>query len=361
MRNLIKYFHKINNFFSKQIFIENNLKKILIKNKLTIADIGALGINENNKFNSLISKDYTKIFKFDDLIDKKSLIDQNYDTILWSEEKNMNFFIRANKVSSSLFETNDDILKEFKNYKDHNVIEKKIVKTKALSSINELVDIDLLKIDAEGAELEILKGLNEKIDNVLTIELEMQFIERYLGSPLFEKIHEFLKDNNFELYLINQESWIKNEKKTNSQSNHKIIWGDFVYFKKISKINKIIKFRENYLPEKFIILLVFYKFYDEAYSALHYFKKNNLINISQKEYLEMFVKKNIQSNFTIIVNLFFKLIFSILVLILCSFTFKYKRQGLSYFKKTFKNFFYAVGDLTKLTNKDNNTIRDDKI
>ena len=108
-------------------------------------------------------------------------------------------------------------------------------------------------------------------------------------------------------------------------------------------------------------MLVFYKFYDEAYSALNYFKKNNLINTSQKEYLEMFIKKNIQSNFTIIINLFFQLLFSILVLMLCSFTSKYKKQGISYFKQTFKIFFHAVGNLTKITNKDNNTIRDDKI
>ena len=58
--------------------------------------------------------------------------------------------------------------------------------------------IDLLKIDTEGHEFQVIKGIKDKIKNVKLILVEFHNDEIYVSyNPT--KLHEFLVSNNFEL------------------------------------------------------------------------------------------------------------------------------------------------------------------
>lgn len=57
--------------------------------------------------------------------------------------------------------------------------------------------IDLMWLDAQGAELMILKGLKEKINNVKIIHLEVNFLEQYSGQPLYEEVKKWLEESGF--------------------------------------------------------------------------------------------------------------------------------------------------------------------
>ena len=59
---------------------------------------------------------------------------------------------------------------------------------------------DLIKLDTQGSELDILKSLSKNnLNNVLGIEIEVEFIEMYKNQPLFGEINSFLSKNNFEI------------------------------------------------------------------------------------------------------------------------------------------------------------------
>ena len=63
---------------------------------------------------------------------------------------------------------------------------------------NNLKKIDLLKIDTEGNEYNVLKGLEKKINIVSNILIEIHHRELFLNyNP--EKIHQYLIDNGFKL------------------------------------------------------------------------------------------------------------------------------------------------------------------
>ena len=63
---------------------------------------------------------------------------------------------------------------------------------------NKISKIDLLKIDTEGNEFNVLKGLKKKINIVNNILIEIHHRELFLNyNP--EKIHQFLIDNGFKL------------------------------------------------------------------------------------------------------------------------------------------------------------------
>ena len=79
------------------------------------------------------------------------------------------------------------------------ILKKAKVKTKKLSEIiksKKFKKIDLVKIDTEGHEFEVLKGMGQNIKNIKYILVEFHNDEIYLSyNP--RKIHNYLIKNNF--------------------------------------------------------------------------------------------------------------------------------------------------------------------
>jgi hypothetical protein len=62
-------------------------------------------------------------------------------------------------------------------------------------------NVDFIKLDTEGSELDILKGAEKTLKNsVLGISVEVEFIKMYIDQPLFSDIDQYLRSLNFELY-----------------------------------------------------------------------------------------------------------------------------------------------------------------
>ena len=63
--------------------------------------------------------------------------------------------------------------------------------------LNDINKISFLKIDTEGYEYEILKGLKKKIKFVDTIMFEHHYDNMIIKNYTFRDINNFLKMNNF--------------------------------------------------------------------------------------------------------------------------------------------------------------------
>ena len=57
---------------------------------------------------------------------------------------------------------------------------------------------DLIAMDVQGAEVEVLKGLEHQLSNTKFIVLETSISENYIGGATFLEVHRLLK-NNFKL------------------------------------------------------------------------------------------------------------------------------------------------------------------
>ena len=78
------------------------------------------------------------------------------------------------------------------------------VKTKTLSTLIEENDIDMegydfLNIDAEGAELDILKGFQENLSYINVIDLETSLDDRNNSGAFHDRIVDWLGKRGFEL------------------------------------------------------------------------------------------------------------------------------------------------------------------
>jgi FkbM family methyltransferase len=67
---------------------------------------------------------------------------------------------------------------------------------------NKVCQIDLLKSDTQGFDLEVLRGSKAMLPNISSIYIEIILIDLYKGTPTLDIIHSFLVENAFELVGI---------------------------------------------------------------------------------------------------------------------------------------------------------------
>ncbi|MFC1593810.1 FkbM family methyltransferase [Candidatus Omnitrophota bacterium] len=124
-----------------------------------------------------------------------------YPYALYSSDCKIKYKVRCHQGLSSLFD-NDTTVRKSKNFliKEAAIVSKKTAQARAIDPFFEDKEIHFLKIDAEGAELEVLKGAQLHLDSsVLGIRMETYFVPVNRNMPLFGDIHTFLKKYKFEL------------------------------------------------------------------------------------------------------------------------------------------------------------------
>lgn len=55
-----------------------------------------------------------------------------------------------------------------------------------------------MKLDVQGAELDVLRGAKSILAYALAIDIEVEFYEIYKGQPLFDQVFTFLRDAGLE-------------------------------------------------------------------------------------------------------------------------------------------------------------------
>ena len=179
---------------------QTNIEKLLKNRKLIGLDVGAQGGFNSDKF---FPERYNKYFE-SILVDplKNSLEGkESTHTInkgLWSSKGVRKLYILNNRPqSSSMYEPNKKSLSiygfEEKDFHLFDVSKTETVECDTLSSSLKALNIntlDYLKIDTQGAELEILKGLENY--RPLLIKCEVQIFPMYKKEPSWTEVTDLL-------------------------------------------------------------------------------------------------------------------------------------------------------------------------
>jgi len=81
------------------------------------------------------------------------------------------------------------------------VIRSEEVQTTRLDDIDDL-EVDYIKLDVQGSELEIMRHGTGKLADTAVIECEVEFMPLYRDQPLFGDIQVFLRDQGFVLHKM---------------------------------------------------------------------------------------------------------------------------------------------------------------
>lgn len=139
-----------------------------------------------------------------------------------------------------------------------------------------------LKIDVEGAELDVLQGGERVLDStVLGLRVEVSFVGRHLGAPLFGEIDAFLRAHGFELFSLSRELMMRRNLAWSPVSHPQLVWGDGVYFLTAGSFFARLRHKKpserEFLLTRFIVILLAHRAHDYAMEIIERTESERLI------------------------------------------------------------------------------------
>jgi FkbM family methyltransferase len=219
------------------------MDKLLNNNHLVIVDVGASGgidprwSKTTEFYKGILFEPDPREF---DVLKKNS--DNNLIVInsaLSDSNKEIEFHLCKKQEVSSVYPPNFNFLNKFADSERFNV--EKIIHINADTLDNQLKkegidEVDFIKIDTQGYELSILKGCSSYLENVVGLEVEVEFEPVYIGQPLFSEVDNYVKENGFILVDLKRYYWKRKNNKNTGNRKGQIIFGDALYFKSPEQI-----------------------------------------------------------------------------------------------------------------------------
>ena len=202
---------------------------------------------------------------------------------LGEKEEKRKFYQTNYPMCSSLHEPNEKLMRLYNNLSVaclKNVIEIETISLDNFVKEQKIGSIDFIKIDIQGAELDVLRGAVKCLKNVLTIISEVEFIPIYINQPLFGDVCSFLDSNDimFHKFLgLAGRSLIPVTLENNINFATQHIWSDAVFIKNILKISEL----NNSQLLKLAIFSYLYGSPDLTYFCLFNYDKNKRTKVSE--------------------------------------------------------------------------------
>ena len=200
-----------------------------------------------------------------------------------TEERRV-FYQTFNPMCSSLYKPNEKLIDLYQNMEFARLKSVENIETVSLDYfIKEygIDTVDFIKIDIQGAELEVFQGGVNTLKSVVAIVCEVEFIQHYIDQPLFGDVCAFLAENKimFHKFLGMAGRTLKPiaiDNNPNYPTQH--IWCDAVFIKDIFKLAVLD-------PEKLLkmgLLAFIYGSPDVTYQCFKYYDQKKGTNLHER-------------------------------------------------------------------------------
>lgn len=121
-------------------------------------------------------------------------------------KENINFYLDSKDVSS----TGCSIYKEkSQHFNDAIVVELQMYKLDDI--IPDEANIQFLKMDVQGAEIDILDGASRLLNKIKYVYAEVSFEECNEGAPLFDDLYNYMRSKGYKISDIVDSTYINNK------------------------------------------------------------------------------------------------------------------------------------------------------
>jgi FkbM family methyltransferase len=212
--------------------------RLMEKNPLWVVDVGASGGIDPRW--SRITDNYKAVMfepdprEYEQLVRKCGNNMMVLNSALSDSKGTVDFHLCRKQEVSSVYIPNVDFLKKFSGIDRFDVIKKIALKADTLGNqlrINQVPEVDFIKIDTQGYELPILRGGGDYLDRVIGLELEVEFVPLYKEQPLFTDVNEFVTKAGFELFDMRRYYWQRKESVHAGNQKGQLVFGDALYFR----------------------------------------------------------------------------------------------------------------------------------
>ena len=282
--------------FSLWDFLEHNSEPI------KIIDVGAMILDgKPPEYHALLKPGVAKVISFEPDEQECQKLNQSYTgdcsclPYFIGDGSERTFNVCSRNMTSSLYEPNTKLLEKFQNLSELvQVVERTTVSTKRLDDLDEVRGADYLKIDVQGAEVDVFNGAKNLLADIMIIHTEVEFIPLYIDQPLFAEVDQFLRNNGFLFHGFCRGAMAGRTFKplivenNISQPLNQVLWADVIYVKNFLHYDQA-------PPEKLLKLAVILHDVYGSYDFVHYILAQYDRHTSTKyaeQYLQQLLCKN---------------------------------------------------------------------
>ena len=175
-----------------------------------------------------------------------------YPTALSDKQGTAPFYETVHPMCSSLYEPNAPFLER---YNGMGVAELQTVTELSTTTLDQFLSenpgnpANFIKIDVQGAELDIFQGGLQALKDVLFIVTEVEFVELYHGQPLFGDVSSFLQKQGFMFHKFTELGGrtlkpITLGGNVNTATQH--LWADAIFIRDLNQL-------DNFTSEQLLI------------------------------------------------------------------------------------------------------------
>lgn len=172
---------------------------------------------------------------------EKSSKKSYYPETLFKKNGEVNLFVTSYVPSSGLYEPDLKFLSRIPDEKNLTVTKVQRVKTTTLDIFLKKIQaqpVDFVKLDVEGAELDVLKGALSTLKSTIGVACEVWFYPVHKNQPLFSDVDQFLRKRGLVLYELEVARHARKvlsdqifEKVPGATTKGQVIWGQALYLR----------------------------------------------------------------------------------------------------------------------------------
>ena len=176
--------------------MRESLADLLAPERITsVADIGANPIDGTPPYKPMLQKRLCRLIGFEPQLDalaklnsKKSDL-ETYLPYAVSDGKEHILRVCGIPGMTSLLEPDQNVLGYFPMFPEWGkVVRELAIMTKRLDDIEEIDEVDFLKMDVQGSELSVLQNGKRRLAKTVAVQVEVSFIPIYKNQPVFGEI-----------------------------------------------------------------------------------------------------------------------------------------------------------------------------
>lgn len=195
------------------------------------------------------------------------------------KEEDVAFYLSKEAGKSSAYQPNRPLLAQFPLVDRFDTVGRVVIQARGVRNLDRIVEehrvagCDFLKMDTEGTELAILQGGQKRVlPELFGLQVEVEFIEKGIGQPLFRDVDRFLDEHGFQIIDLRRQFWKRNDF-CDFPGKGQLVFGDALYFKRIEVLDQQLKNNadKDYVSSKIykaVLCCLVYRMFDYAYSVI---------------------------------------------------------------------------------------------
>ncbi len=247
--------------------------QLLPRSTIRVIDVGAMKVG-TEVYAPLVQAGLASVLGFEcvraecDKLNATASATHRYLPYAIGDGRERTFYECNFPMTSSFYEPNTELLSKFQNLANlTQVVRTELMQTHRLDDLPEAADADFMKLDVQGAEVDVLNGAEKMLETVTVIHTEVEFVPMYKGQPLFAEVDQRLRQAGFSLMKIAaiagrtfQPIVANNDPNSMLSQMH---WAEVVYAKDFMKLDAL-------SPEKLLRMAIVLHVVYQAFDFVHH-------------------------------------------------------------------------------------------